>query len=99
MNSDFEKIEKAKEMLQKIAGGVNPLNGEMIEKDNILNDTRIIRCFYFIAEIMDNVVNGVYSRNGNRLEKFIITTEQKNKVQFTQGKIGVNEFSRCINSC
>lgn len=97
MIDNFEKIEKAKNVLQTIAKGVNPLTGEIIEEDSFLNDVRISRCFYFVAEIMDNVINGAYRTNGNKLSQFIITPEQKQKVEFPEGKIGVNEFSKCVN--
>jgi hypothetical protein len=99
MQSEFDRIEKAKVVLQKIAKGVDPLTGELIDENSFLNDTRIIRCFYFVSEILDSVLNGTYSIHGNKLPNFIITPEQKSRVQFSPGKIGVNEFSKNINEC
>lgn len=61
MNEELEKIQKARLVLQKIANGINPINGEKIEEESFLNDPRIIRCFYFVAEVLDNVTRGVYS--------------------------------------
>ena len=98
MVSDQEKMEKAKNILLKIAKGIDPITGETIDSNSFLNDPRMIRCFYFIAEVLDNVMNGVYSRAG-KLQDFIITPEQKRKVQLPEGKIGVNEFSKHINAC
>lgn len=97
--SEFDKIEKAMIILQKIAKGINPITGEQIEEGSFFNDARIIRCFYFVAEVLDNVKKGVYSSTNNKLSKFVITPEQKERVQFSPNKIGVNEFSKCINSC
>jgi len=99
MNSENEKLEKAKTMLMKIVKGVDPLTGELINEESFFNDPRIIRCFYFISEVLDNVISGAYSRTFSRFAEFIITPEQKVKVVITEGKIGVNEFSRCINEC
>jgi hypothetical protein len=96
MYSEFDKIEKAKVVLQKIANGINPITGEIFEKDNFLNNPKIIRCFYFVSEILDNVLNGKY-RDLN-LTTFYITPEDKNKVKFPQENIGVNQFSNCINA-
>lgn len=98
MHNDFEKIDKAKMVLLKIAKGVNPLTGEIIEGDSFLNDARIIRCFYYVSEILDNVINGAYSSRVSKSSQFIITPEQKERVEFPQDKIGVNEFSKCINT-
>ncbi|MCQ1530181.1 hypothetical protein [Lutispora saccharofermentans] len=101
MNEELEKIQKARLVLQKIAKGINPVNGEQIEQESFLNDPRIIRCFYYVAEVLDNVAKGAYSsrRSGPGAAKFFITPEQKARVQFPEGKIGVNEFSKCINMC
>jgi hypothetical protein len=98
MVSDMEKMEKAKAVLVKIAKGINPLTGETIGEDSFLNDPRTIRCFYFMTEVLDNVISGSYGK-GNRLPHFVITPEQKEMVRFPDGKIGVNEFSRQVNLC
>jgi len=97
VQGEIEKIEKAKMILDKIAKGINPITGEQIEESSFLNDARIIRCFYFVAEVLDNVQKGVYSSKKNKVGEFIITPEQKNLVEFPSGRIGVNEFSKCIN--
>ncbi|KAB3529393.1 hypothetical protein [Alkaliphilus serpentinus] len=97
MNRDFERIDKAKLILEKIAKGVNPVTGEQIENDSFLNDPRVIRCFYFVTEILDNVRKGAY--NSGKNTKFIITPEQKGMVEFPANNIGVNEFSKHVNAC
>lgn len=98
MMSDFEKMDKAKAVLMKIAKGINPLTGEPITDESFLNDPRIIRCFYFTAEVLDNVRNGAYSRN-SRLLSFVISPEQKEQVVLPEGPIGVTEFSKHVNMC
>ncbi len=98
MASDFEKMDKAKTVLTKMAEGINPITGEQIKDESFLNDPRIIRCFYFITEVLDNVMKGVYSRN-SKLTQFVITPEQKSMVELSDGPIGVSEFSRQVNLC
>src|SRR5690554_4786746 len=95
MLNEFEKIEKAKIILKKIADGTNPINGEAIEGDILLNYPRIIRCLYFVTEVLDNVIKGEYTNR--KANDFIITEEEKAKVTFTEGNIGVNEIAKCIN--
>jgi len=95
MVSEKEKILKAKEILLKIANGVNPVNGEQIAEESFLHDPRIIRCFYYVAQVLENTARGQYPTNKPGV--FIITKEEKAKVILPEGKIGVNEFARCIN--
>lgn len=98
MYFETEKIEKAKDMMGKIASGRNPLSGEQLVGDNLLSDASMVRCFYFVTEVLDNVLQS--SLNGrNRITVFAITPEQKSKVVLPENPIGVNEFSRCINAC
>lgn len=98
MVSEFEKLDKAKTVLIKIAKGIDPLSGEPINEESFLNDPRIIRCFYFITEVLDNVSNGTYGKS-SKMMRFIISPEQKGIVALPEGLIGVTEFSKHINMC
>ena len=94
MYSEFEKIAMAKSVLEKIAQGTNPANGEVIAGESFLNDPKLVRCFYFISEVLDRVLTGLYKVKAS---EFFITKEQKNRVKLPEGKIGVSTFSNCIN--
>ncbi|NLO38428.1 MAG: hypothetical protein GX115_02995 [Ruminiclostridium sp.] len=93
--NERDKIQKAREVLLKIAHGANPITGNEMEGEAFLNDPRIIRCFYFVADVLQNVLNGSYSNRKNA--SFVISPEQKSRVRFPEGKIGVTVFSKCIN--
>ena len=97
MHSEVEKIDKSIAVLEKIARGMDPVTGEIIRENSFLNDPQIIRCFYFVTEVLKNVSKGAYSNH--KPTEFIITEEQKKRVEFPQEKIGVNEFSKRINEC
>jgi hypothetical protein len=98
MVTDFEKMEKAKQLLLKIAKGIDPLTGETFDENSFLSDPRIIRCFYYVTEVMDDVTKGVYGLVGQKPKEFLISPEEKMQITFPEGKIGVNEFSRQVNS-
>lgn len=95
-----EKLLKARDILQKIANGINPINEQSIEKDkeSFLDDPRIIRCFFYISDVLSRVIDGQINRNTKSPNRFSITEEEKNLVRLPQGNIGVNEFTRCINN-
>ena len=98
MISEKEKIIKAKEVLVKIANGINPLNRQPINDESFLNDPRIIRCFFFVAEILDRAHAGQLNQTLHKPTEFRITSEEKSKIKFPEYKIGVNEFARCVNN-
>lgn len=99
MNFDTEKIKKAKIVLDKMANGINPIDGSKIEQESFLNDPRIIRCLFYVNEILQMTVDdSLADKNINRRKlPFIITEEEKQQAEFPQGNIGVNAFSQCIN--
>lgn len=98
MYFEAEKIEKAKGFMQKLAEGINPISGEIIQNDSMVSDVKLIGCFNFIAEVLDNIQK--QGAEGRKRElQFVITPEQKSKVSLPEDKIGVNEFSKRINEC
>ncbi len=90
------ELEEAKTMLENIAKGINPISGERIEEGSFLNNPRIIRCIYYVVEVLNTVKNG--SSNSKKTKEFIITQEQKKMIAFPLERIGINECSRCINN-
>lgn len=98
MVNDIEKIREAKEIVSKLASGVNPVNGDEIKNDNILNNPQMIRCLFFVSDVLENVAAGGYSKAAKKMTKFIMNANQKENVVFTEGEIGVNEIAKCINN-
>lgn len=41
--------------MERIAEGHNPVNNVSLENDGILNNPNIIRCMYFIKEVLEEV--------------------------------------------
>ncbi len=89
---------RAREILQKMANGVNPFNGKQIEESSFLHDARMIRCLYFVQDVLDRVIAGELTKGGAKGLPFSITAEEKNRVVLPDKGIGVNEFARCVNS-
>ncbi|MDK2799043.1 MAG: hypothetical protein PWQ70_662 [Clostridiales bacterium] len=100
MTDEHEKILKAREVLQKIANGINPISGQLIDadKESFLNDPRIIRCFFYVSDILEKVANGQVNRNIKKPTEFSITDDEKRLVKLPDYKIGINEFAKCINN-
>ncbi len=97
MALEREKLEKAREIVRKLTGGINPLNGELIANDTILNDPKMIRFFYYIQEILEMVIDGRLRSGAQATAEFVITPGEKEKIRLSEGKIGVNEFAKCVN--
>lgn len=95
MDLDREKLIKAKAILEKMANGINPINGQPIHDESFLQDPRMIRMLFYVSNVLQQVADGKIQKN--RPRDFSITADEKSKVKFPEYKIGVQEFSKCIN--
>ena len=96
MYFDKEKVLKAREVILKLSNGEDPINKGKITSGNFLNDPRMKRCFFFVAEVLE-AISRQRNKNIPAPTGFIITSEEKGKVILPEGKIGVNILSSCIN--
>lgn len=98
MSLEKEKIVKASEILNKIANGINPVNGEPIGNDCFLQDPRMIRCLFFVQQVLNEAAERPASIYKPAPAKFIISAEEKSRVRFPEENIGINQFAKCINA-
>lgn len=54
---DLTKLDVAIKYVERIADGCNPVNNSPFGEDDILNNPNIIRCMYFIKDILEEVRN------------------------------------------
>ena len=52
---DLEKLDVAITYMQRIADGKNPVNNMPAEDDDVLNNPNVIRCMFFVKEILEEV--------------------------------------------
>lgn len=68
---DKKKLETAILYLQRIADGKNPVNNMPAEEDTVLNNPNVIRCMYFVKEVLEEVKrnNGCVGKGVKRRDK------------------------------
>ena len=59
---DQAKLEVAIKYVERLADGCNPVNNVPLENGDILNNPNIIRCMYFIKDVLEEV-----QRNGGMI--------------------------------
>jgi len=68
---DMKKLETAILYLQRIADGHNPVNNMPADDDAVLNNPNVIRCMYFVKEILEEVKrnNGYIGKKARKIDK------------------------------
>ena len=81
--TELETMQRAKMYLDKLAQGIDPISGQEIPNDSVLNNVRLARCFFYVSGILDQVI-----ANDGRVisgeKNFYITQEEISRLQPSQ---------------
>ena len=98
--TELEMINRAKTYIDKLANGVNPLTDELVSENDIVNNVRISRCFFYISDLLRRFAEGGFPEAAKKGKKqpFIITEEQRKRFEFSETPISVSEIARRFNA-
>lgn len=97
MLTEKEKMQRAKVYMQKLSAGINPIDDSDMNNDTILKNERLSRCFAYVAEVLDGVINGKsVSKRGKN--PFSVTAEQITKINIKSENVPISELTSEINS-
>ena len=98
--TELETLERAKMYMEKLANGINPIDGSMIPDEDIVNNVRLSRCFFYVADVLRQVIDngGVTPQKKTRKGAFSLTAEQRNAFDFSATPIPISDLSKRINS-
>lgn len=59
--TDREILCRAKEYIDKLANGIDPLTDSPVNENDIVNNIRISRCLFYVSNVLNRVIaNGVH---------------------------------------
>ena len=98
--TELEKIAYAKSFIDKLANGINPLNDTPIAEGDIANNVRISRCFFFVSDVLRQVVEngGIEKPKKQGKIPFSLTAEQALDFEYSEVPIPISEIITRINN-
>jgi len=101
--TEVEKLLSAKDCMDKLSNGIDPISDEVMPKDTVLNNVALSRNFFYVSDILRQVIeNGgsVAKRSQNRsyLPPFKLPTEQHSQIELTTTPAMIRQFTDRINS-
>lgn len=103
--NDLELLRHAKDYIDKMANGMNPLTNENVPETDLLNNIKISRCLFYVSGVLQGLLNGgdqaragVQPRRMVRKSEFSITEEELSRYEFSQEPLTVSELTHRINS-
>ena len=96
--TELEKIAYAKSFIDKLANGINPLDDTPIPDDDIANNVRLSRCFFYVSDILRQVYENGGVTKPKRTPKipFAVSLEQLEKFEYSVESIPVSEIAKRI---
>ena len=97
--TELEKIAYAKSFIDKLAQGINPIDDTTIPENDIVNNIRLSRCFFYVSDILRQVIDngGTTSTKKKARKVFSITQEQLSKFSYSEFPISISELAKKIN--
>lgn len=97
--TELEKIAYAKTFIDKLANGINPLDDTPISEDDIVNNIRLSRCFFYVSDILRQVLEEGARKQPKKVERlpFSLTPEQIQHFEYTATPISATALARKIN--
>ncbi len=101
--TEIEIMKRAKTYIESLAKGIDPLTGNEVKDDDIINNVRISRCLYYTAEVLQKVIdNGgeVQREKLRRSERlpFDLTDEQSRALKPEKDRLFISKVVNIINS-
>lgn len=101
MITELDKQKRAKQYMDRLAEGVNPLTGDQLPQDTVLNDVRLARCFFYVSSILRQVIeNGgsVSARaNSTALQPFRVTQGERERVKISEDPVTISVLVQAVN--
>ena len=98
--TELETLERAKMYMEKLANGINPIDGTLIPDDDVVNNVRISRCFFYVADVLRQVIDngGVSPQRKPKKEPFTISIDQRTGFDYSTTPIPISEIASRINA-
>ena len=88
-----EKIVLAQDWIRKLANGTNPLNGNPVKEDDIVNNVHISRCLFYVADLLVNFSDKKKLSPKSKKEPFEASSIQIDKYIYVDA-ITISAFTR-----
>ena len=99
--TDLEIMQHAKNYLDDLAKGIDPLTGQAVSETDIVNNVRISRCLSYVSDVLRQVIQngGIQVRVSSESEKapFSLPAEDLARYSFGEEPVSVSVIAQKLN--
>lgn len=93
---DQNRLKVAIDWINKLANGMNPIDGKVLPDSDIVNNVHISRCLFYVSSLLESVGKKKSSQQKHYDLEFQLTTEIASKVYIAE-RTGIAMFVKEIN--
>ena len=100
--TEIEKIAYAKSFIDKLANGVNPIDNSPIPDDDLVNNVRISRCFFYVSSVLSQVIEEKTAPKQEKKSRskrlpFSITLDKLKNFPYSEQPLSTTKLARRIS--
>lgn len=98
---ELDTLRRAQSYIAQLAQGIDPISGDEAAEDSLLNNPRLIRCFFYVADVLAEDVKRMEKGGGEKRPRksvFFLTTEERERVPVSVGPVTVSTFMEGVNA-
>lgn len=97
--TEIETLERARMYMEKLAKGINPIDGSVIPDEDVVNNVRLSRCFFYVADVLRQVIDngGIAAQKKEKKVPFALPIEKRNGFVISDVPLTISEFVKNIN--
>lgn len=88
-----EKIAIAQDWVRKLANGINPINGNSLNDDDVVNNVHISRCLFYVADLLGKYSERTKKTTSPRIMPFVASAMQIDKYNYAEA-ISISPFAK-----
>ena len=97
--TEIEKLQYTKNFIDKLADGINPIDGTAIPEGDLLNNVRISRCMFYVSGFLTQAIENGIGKKAKKTDKlpFYIDSDTLSDIRLFECPVGITEFLSVIN--
>ena len=98
--TELEIMQRAKMYMDKLARGIDPITDREAPEEDIINNVRLSRCFFYVSDVLRQVIEngGVVGKKPKPAIPFALTYDQIRRYEFPDVPIPVSAFAQGISA-
>jgi len=94
--TELDIMKHAKSYLDSLSQGIDPISGQPVPNDSVLNNVRLEKCFRYVSGVLEQVIaNGGKVVSGAPVP-FYITPEELQRIAPTQEPLQISKLAKLI---